>query len=224
MRHLILLMFSVACTSVFSYEHFSDESSSYFELTKDVDSEINELLTISEKCLFSGNFIEALRNVQKVDGLLSLIADKNGHQKMRLMFDEAVIITCIEGPTENSYRKFADFNDFLDSKMCSQSKFSEQPDLFDANGHWPIVNDGPISIEECLERVEKILQFLQDACDLLPIHDAARIALKATIYAIGEKAKRCCTQNGFWITCIQPVVDAWKQADVFGIPPDPCWD
>jgi hypothetical protein len=49
------------------------------------------------------------------------------------------------------------------------------------------------------------------------------MAIATAVYTTSKQAERCCTQNGFWKSCIQPIVDTWKRAEIFGIPPDPSW-
>jgi hypothetical protein len=81
-----------------------------------------------------------------------------------------------------------------------------------------------VSIKECEERVETTANKLKQACALLPIPKGALTGIEVAITIFADRASSCCTQNGFWKTCIQPIVDAWKKAEIFGIPPDPSWD
>jgi hypothetical protein len=172
--------------------------------------------------LFTGDFKAALTYVESAENLLPLTNDEHEHRKLRSLFDKAVIVTCIEGVNDKSFHQFAKLNNALTAKSCDKGK--SQPNLFDKNGHWPVLGDKPISVDECLDRVETTERSLEIACACLPIDTPKRAAIEVAIMAIARKARRCCTQDGFWKTCIQPVVDAWKRVELLGIPPDPYWD
>lgn len=201
-----------------------DSSGTYPQPTNKVDEEIDMLLQRAEKALFLSNFNEALNEVEKVESLLPLTQDSDDHRKLRSMFDKAMIVTCIEGPTDNSYAQFAKFYTLFGSKGCQEATMA-QPNLFDQNGHWPILGENsPISIEECLERVSTTGKALEIATAALQVHPATRMTIATAIYTITQRAKNCCTRDGFWKTCIQPIVDTWKKVELFGVPPDPSWD
>ena len=155
---------------------------------------------------------------------MPLTNDANNSKTLRCMFDKALLVTCTEGLTDNSRAQFEKFNTLLFSKSWVYIPIRSQQNLFDENGHWPIVDDGPISVKECINRVDSIQNKLKEACGFLDVVPKVRIGIFAAISVIAEAAKYCCTTHGFWKTCIQLVVDAWKKVDLFGIPPDPYWD
>ena len=219
-----ILIVLASCHMLFACDDAVEKSATYPLPANHVDREIDALLYNAEESLFAGEFKNALADVDRVEILLPLTVDENDHRTLRSLFDKAVIVTCIEGPTDNSSSQFSKFNALLASKSCTQNANKSQPNLFDQNGHWPIIGDGPVSIKECLDRVDNTEKALQIACAGLQVNHATRMAIETALYAIGSQAKRCCTEHGFWKTCIQPVVDTWKRAELLGIPPDPYWD
>lgn len=212
-------------TAVFACENASQLSMSYSTPESYIDCEIDSLLNVSEDCLFTGNFTEALVNVEMAESLLHLSNGTSDHRRLRSMFDKALIVTCIEGPGHSSREQFSKFETLLASKRCEGKPEKSQPNLFDQNGHWPILGEnGAVSVSECLERVDNTEKSLEIACAGLNVHPFTRVAIASAIFVIAKKARFCCTEHGFWKTCIQPIVDTWKRTEIFGIPPDPYWD
>ncbi len=227
-----MFRFYLACvsfcvlTSAFAFSCAKQEETIFIYPAPEnhLDEEVDGLLDLAEAELFASNFKEALASVERAEHLIPLTAGEHHYRKLRSLFDKAVLVTCIEGPTDRSYAHFAELSTLLASKSCA-NETKPQPNLFDKNGHWPILGDNtPISAEECRDRVDNTAKSLEIAAGALKIHPASRIAIASAIYTITRQAKHCCTQDGFWKTCIQPVVDTWKRAEVFGIPPDPYWD
>ena len=265
--------------TAFACESPIENAAVYPEPENNVDKEIDNLLCRAEESLFIGNFRDALEDVEKTTVLLSLTTDKDNHRALRSLFDKAVIVTCLEGPSDNSCQQFetfipralrngafepressrdstieegacikeiqtpssivesrgfdalkctipkrAGYNTLLASKYCAHYVHDSQPNLFDPKGHWPILGEEVVNIGECLDRVDNIEKSLEIACAALPASIITRMAIDAAIFAIAKQAKRCCTGQGFWKTCIQPMVDTWKKVELFGIPPDPYWD
>jgi hypothetical protein len=80
----------------------------------------------------------------------------------------------VEGPTDQSYKHFADFNTLLASKSCENAT-NYQRNLFNENGHRPILGEEcPINIRDCLDRVDSTKNSLEIACLALNVHPAAR--------------------------------------------------
>jgi hypothetical protein len=210
--------------TAFSCENHEKASFVYPMPENHLDREVDGLLTAAEEQLFANSFKEALTSVERAEHLIPLTTGERHYRKLRSLFDKAVIVTCIEGPNDKSYSHFAELSTLLASKSCANGT-KPQPNLFDKNGHWPILGENtPISIEECRERVDTTAKSLEIAAAALQVHPATRMTIATAIYTITRQAKHCCTQDGFWKTCIQPVVDTWKRAELLGIPPDPAWD
>jgi hypothetical protein len=51
-----------------------------------------------------------------------------------------------------------------------------------------------------------------------------RIIAKLLIDSMVNSANNCCRSGGLWKACLQPLVNKWKDWQMFGIPPDPAWD
>ncbi len=196
----------------------------YLPPENELDCQIDALLNISEECLFTNNFSIALTHIEKAEDLLQLTKRANEHRRLRFLFDKALIVACIGEDEDGSREQFDKFETLLATKKCANKSDSSQPNLFDRNGHWPVLGEDKISIEECLERVERVERTLEIACAGLNVSPCSRVLIEAAIFAIADRAKLCCTTRGFWKTCIQPVVDSWKRTELFGIPPDPYWD
>lgn len=148
-----------------------------------VDEEIDTLLTRSEEMLFASDFKEALFNVERAESLLPLTNDEHDHRKLRCMFDKAIVVTCVEGLTDGSLLEFKKFNTLLGSKSCGKVFVNFQENLFDQNGHWPIVNDGPISVGECIDRVKSIQSKLETACSFLKVTPKVHFGILCAIFS-----------------------------------------
>lgn len=223
---LIYIVLILSYSSIFGCEN--NDLPSYPVPMDYIDEEIDEMLCNAETHLFTNQFNKALDTIDRAASLIPLAKDKDDYRKLRLFFDKAVIITCIEGPSTNSHFHFSQFNQLLSSKHCQQKgndkEKSSQPNLFDKNGHWPILGPNVLSVADCIEIVEASTASAMICFGKLKITPIAAAALEGAIFMIGSKAKKCCTEHGFWKTCLQPVVDTWKRTEIFGIPPDPYWD
>ncbi len=223
-RKLFLVFLLARFSFIFSCEDSNEELAMYPIPCNEVEIQIDDFLQQSEQCLFEGDFENALTYIERAEFLLSLTRDENDHRQLRSVFDKAVLVTCIEGPSDSSYVQFAKLNALLATKSCNNKLNMSKNNLFDQNGHWPILGEEVISIEECLERVGTVEKSLEISCAALKTSVASRVAIEAAIYILAKQARQCCTQHGFWKTCIQPVVDTWKKVELLGIPPDPSWD
>ena len=217
----------VFCLVVFSpaFELFSCQDGveiTYPVPQNQIECEIDQLLSDAELCLFTGDLQEALFKIERADALNQLVSNKNS-RRLRVLFDKAVAITCLEGPSENSGKGFYLLESHLAETKCKPSE-EEKPNLFDENGHWPIFAPDVMPMEECIEAVENTIVVAMIAAGKLPVNAACAMAIEGAIYLLGQQAKGCCTERGFFKTCIQPLTDAWKRMDVLKLPPDPLLD
>jgi len=194
----------------------------YPEPANNIEREIDVLLFDAETALFGNNFREALFKVERADNLIPLTEDKEDYRKLRTLFDKAIITACLEGPGEKSSVQFSKFESLLSTKTCSRKE--SQNNLFDKKGHWPILGSDIMSTQDCIDAVDNTTAYAMIAAGALNVNKATTVLIESTLYTLGNRAKKCCTENGFWKTCLQPVVDVWKRMDVLGIPPDPYWD
>lgn len=185
-----------------------------------VDSEINALLSQAEHLMFAGEFKEALFQVERAESLIFLTIDPDRYRTLRILFDKALMNACLDRSSDEIRESFLKFESLLVTKCSSKS----EKNLFDDKGHWPILGPDVMPKQDCLDAVDNTVALAMIAITKLPINKGAAIAIETAIYAIGKKARACCTENGFWKTCLQPVVDVWKKMDVLKTPPDPYWD
>lgn len=183
-----------------------------------VEEEIDHYLKTAENKLFQNEFNQALLNAERAESLLYLTTDPNDRRRLRILFDKAIIKTCLNESAE-PWNNFEPFYNLLASKSCILASNS-QPNLFDGNGNWPILGDNTtINVHECIDRVKEIKNLFQKACWALPVPIAARASIDIAINYIAGQAEKCCTTRGFWKTCLQPIIDAWKRVEIFGILP-----
>ncbi len=211
-------LFLLISRCVFSCEE--ERTIDYPPPQNNVDYEIDSLLTGAEKDLYSGNFNISIAKLEKAELLLPLTQDSEDFRKLRLSLDRAITITCIEGPTERSLRHFESFETLLSTKNCSSE--NNQPVI---RKNWPFSGpDEPMTTSECISTVSNTMRKVNLAAAALPVNKATMFIVQSSIFALENAAKKCCQQRGFWKTCVQPLVNAWKDMEILRIPPDPAWD
>ncbi len=187
-----------------------------------VDWEIDSLLTEAEKQLVVGEFRTSLDYSERADGLLHLTQDQENHRELRILLDQALAATCLEGPTENNLIRFKKFQSLLKTKSCSKN----QNLIIPIGKNWPFYgSDEPMTPSECLATVKNTMKKVElAAIALLPTGKITQFALQSILYALEKGAEQCCQERGFWKTCMQPLVNAWQDMEILKIPPDPAWD
>lgn len=217
-RVLLFLHFWSLC--LFACENTADIS--YPSPQNNIDYEIDELLKVAELDLFEGNFNYSLNNIEKAESLLPFTQDQDDYRQLRILFDKALATTCLEGPTDKSHGQFGKFEKLLDSKQCGKKKEKNQEP--EVKRHWPIIGPEVMGPYDCLDAVDNTVNVALITASKLPVDRFKLLAIESAIYTIGRGARKCCSESGFWKTCVQPIVDAWKNMEVLGIPTDPAWD
>jgi hypothetical protein len=215
----ILAMIALVQTSL-SIACEKEEPITYPPAQNLIEIEVDDLLGQSEHLLFQGEFSSALATIERVENFCTLpsLADQ---RKLRILLDKAIIFTCLNGPTEESSAHFAHFEKCLQEKSCHHQNVEM---ISGGKKNWPITGPDSMSPEECSQTVENMIDFASMAAAALPVSRKVLFSIETTLQVLGRQAKRCCTEHGFWKTCMQPLVDAAKNMKHFGIPPDPAWD
>jgi hypothetical protein len=237
MTVLLFLMTLVSQKSVFSCEKHREV---FYPLpANNVDREIDDLLDRAEEDLIMSDFKPSLARLERAELLLPLTQDSDDLRKLRILFDKAWVVTCLEGDTENSKCQFHTFELLLDTKSCI-GKHKEETLLVkrhkDKDQDAEEAQKQDIQ-EERLEDPNRLNNWCEETVNgtakamdtLLSFSPSiSKAALRAIVAGLKTRALKCCATGEFWKACVTPIYEKWQQWnqrwEMFRMPPDPYWD
>ncbi len=206
--------------------------------TSVIESCVDALLGEAEEFLARGHFEEALCRVDQAGQLLFDVEDEGGYREFRMLCNRALALSCLAGESGESYSAIEEAEEALRRKRCIESEEGEgssheEPVLALDPALDPALSDKPpfFSKAECEETVEHIQELVLLGLLKLRLHPTAVVTVDFFIHKLASEAKKCCTEEGFWKSCMQPLLNSLKWAwqpvepiDHYRVAPDPYWD
>lgn len=106
MRLACLFLLTILASKGFLYSCEKHQKLFYPTPQNNVDREIDDLLDRAEEQLLNNDFRISLEKIDRAAVLLPLTQDSDDLRKLRVLFDKALVVACLEGVTENSKRQF----------------------------------------------------------------------------------------------------------------------
>jgi tetratricopeptide (TPR) repeat protein len=245
--HLFLILIFSIHACCFSSEPDYNTFSSFEELIVYETNQIANLdlsnyedladayLNRAESYLISSKYELALEDIEKAYELSGYCRQEvRSLILLRSLLDLAFSYALLD-KLDEFHRIESELKELFDAFECSRvekrqasnrSKFHSGHAARSTNSEKPILGPDRISIDDCVDRAEKIAGAARIL--ILKARVDVQAFLNILIQDLETRAIRCCLGGGIWKACLQPIANKWQQWNekwrVFGIPPDPAWD